>query len=226
MCYLPNSWGISNEVLSIKPVFTEWGQQASGWTWYLPWNLSDVSPEISALRRQRKVGAYKFGANLVYRVHFRPTWTIYWVPSQINNNKTTTKLQSIAPGSYDTAPLGQEAWNICALWLQRRLPNNPAWAEPDFCWALYKLTASTRHSWELNALDTLRHSACFLFSVKLRRTSRADRAPQLSLPWLLSHCAVPAHLCLALCYRSVFDRAAWENPSSWLLSVSKRIHLF
>lgn len=226
MCYLPNSWGISNEVLSIKPVFTEWGKQASGWTWYLLWNLSGVSPEISALRRQRKVGACKFGANLVYRVHFRPTWAIYWVPSQINNNKTTTKLQSIAPGSYDTAPLGQEAWNICALWLQRRLPNNPAWAEPDFCWALYKLTASTRHSWELNALNTLRHSACFLFSVKLRRTSRPDHVPQLSLPWLLSHCAVPTHLCLALCYRSVFDRAAWENPSSWLLSVSKRIHLF
>lgn len=148
MCYLPNSWGISNEVLSIKPVFTEWGKQASGWTWYLPWNLRGVSPEISALKRQRKEGACKFGANLVYRVHFRPTWAINWVPSQINNNKTTTKLQSIAPGSYDTAPLGQEAWNICALWLQRRLPNNPAWAEPDFCWALYKLTASTRHSWE------------------------------------------------------------------------------
>lgn len=36
-----------------------------------------VSSEISALRRQRKVGACKFGANLVYRVHFRPTWAIY-----------------------------------------------------------------------------------------------------------------------------------------------------
>lgn len=36
----------------------------------------DISPEISALKRQRKEGACKFGANLVYRVHFRPTWAI------------------------------------------------------------------------------------------------------------------------------------------------------
>lgn len=32
-----------------------------------------VSPATSALKRQRKVGVCKFGANLVYIVHFRPT---------------------------------------------------------------------------------------------------------------------------------------------------------
>ena len=43
-----------------------------------------VTPETSALKRQRKVGVCKFGASLVYVVHFRPTWAMYLL-SPISN---------------------------------------------------------------------------------------------------------------------------------------------
>lgn len=40
---------------------------------------------------------------------------------------------------------------------------------------------------------------CFLFSVKLRRTSRSDHTPQLSISWLISHCPPSQLIWVWLC---------------------------